>query len=443
MTHPLTDHELEARLVATFDEVIPRLRALQPLPLDPADERAPLGTHRAGPAGDGLRPFAGACEVDRSLDGRREEVGLRRRSQTVAGPRRHVALVAAAIGIVAGAGVLWAAGRGPAPEGSPPAAESPAAGDASAPAADAPVAAFDPTTGSPLTAAMPAGTPPLVVADGWAYSSYTGVQPYSADPPSAFCPGCGADRLMVAADGPLFSGPLFTAWVAPVAYEPADMDWPVTIGGVEGRFMGATDPPFPADENRVTAMWPVGNDRTAYVDAVGLSNDDVFALAAALDTSGDRPTMTPPAGFHLVDAHRPDGASFWYGTLDDPVRTSTGMIRTLQVYATDAGLQALVDWRYPTGRLLIEGWTPQEIDGTTVAFHDATADPESAGNASAIWIAGDWAYVVVGQRFTSGDDFAAALRSLHLADQATFGAATAGAAHGFFPTIEEDEAGHG
>lgn len=405
MTTKLTDRELEARLIATFEEVIPRLR------------RAPEHAAASSPA----------VLVDVAM--RRDRV----RSST---RRRHVAVAAAAV-LTVGTGALWATARGRTPVASTAPAVTAAAASTAGPAA----AGAGPAD-SPLVAALGFDTQPLVVADGWAYDGASPLQPVSANPPSATCPGCGTDRLVVAADGALFDGPILTAWIADVPYAPETMDWPVRIGGIAGRFMGAPDGSLGPWDSKVTVMWPVGPDRTAYVEAIGLSNDQVFAMAAALDVSGDKPAIVPPAGFHVVEAPLRSGASYRYGTMDNVAgRQTSPTYRTLQVYATNAGLQGLVDWRLPTGRLLMEGWTPRVIDGTTVAFDDRTADPESAGNASAIWVAGDWAYVVIGQRFTSGDEFVAAVEALRLGDEASFAAATADAATASLEPV--DESGRG
>lgn len=441
MSHDVIDPELERRLVAALHEQIPRL---QPAAVGVGDPTASRGAWRRGDstgATTHVRP--GQPGRDHDPDGRVAPAPAPRRPPPAARARRaprarhsptRALGIAAAVGAVAGLGALlvFLPGNGNAPTGvadtAPPVPTGPPA-----PTGD---------SGSLLTTALPAGIVPRVVADGWTYAAYSGVQPLSADPPSTDCPGCGTDRLLLAADGALFAGPIVTAWTLDAVQDPADFDWPVRINGVDARFMGAIDGGVPAAENRVVVMLPLLGGRTGYVESSGLANDEVFALAASIDFSGAAPTVVPPAGMHLVDSPRRGDGQWTYASLDGPDRADgTGVWHTLEVYATNLGLQGLADWRYPTSRMLLEsGWTPREVEGVTTAFDDATADPASAGNASAIWVSGDWAYVVIGHRFTSADDFDAALRSLRLTDGAGFEAAVTGALHASLATAEEEMA---
>ncbi|HWL43657.1 MAG TPA: hypothetical protein VNQ73_11985 [Ilumatobacter sp.] len=91
-------------------------------------------------------------------------------------------------------------------------------------------------------------------------------------------------------------------------------------------------------------------------------------------------------------------------------------------------------------RLLLEGWTPRAVDGVTTAFDNTGPENDGVGTGSAVWVSGDWGYVVIGHRFNNAEAFDAALQALQLADEQTFAAATAGVPEAFLPTVEEDNA---
>jgi hypothetical protein len=393
MIHELTDEDLERRLVAALDEVVPQLARDVSVDLS----RAPG------------RPTTTSVL----------EVATHRRRDLRTARGRSLAAAASIVAVVAlGATVLG--GRSGTPGDAP----------SSEPAATAPaVVAFDPTTGSPITKALPYDVTPAVVRDGWSYYGWSGLQPISTDRPSASCPGCGTDRMILAADGPLFGGAILTAWTVDADIEPTATAHAVQVGAVTAS---STDDG--ASGGRVTLFWPLAPGRTAYVDAYGLTTEQLTEMASSIDFSGATPTMAPPAGFHIIDAPRRANAQHYYGMMEDPAQW-----QTLQIYATNAGLQGMLDGQYLTSDMLLLGWTPRVVDGVTVAFDDQTADPASAGNASAIWVAGDWAYLVIGQRFTSPDEFATALAALHLTDPATFATATSTAMAADLDTRAQEE----
>lgn len=303
--------------------------------------------------------------------------------------------------------------------------------DTTPPAATA-AAPIDPANGALLTTPVPAGATPMIVVDhtDWAVDSlseFTSIAPTIA---SATCAGCGASRLIVAADGPLFNGPVFTTWTIDDDYNIDEFDWPTTIGTTPGRFIGSQDDSTPAAHNNVQVVWPVGAGRTAFVEAFGFTNDEVFAMAATLTFESTIPTMaTPPPGFSVV-ATPPSAAltrQMYMNFIGRPSIVAGYDESVLELVVTDGGVQGLLDWRNPGG--LFGDWgLPRYIDGVTVMVdnpHDPTEPP--IRTITATWIVDGWNYTAIGHIFNTEAEFLNVIANLRLTDSATFAAATANA----------------
>jgi hypothetical protein len=332
---------------------------------------------------------------------------------------RTFGMVAAAVVAVAGmAGVFYVRSGVESPTGdSLPTASSPE----SIPGTTV-VGTLYPTTSGPLlTTPVPAKVPPWVsiARPGWTIETTTGFQPVAAQPASAACPGCGATRLVLAADGPLFSGPLFTAWTLDDDYDLNQLDSPVTIGAIAGRANSRAEG-TPTALNRMTVAWPLGPGRTAFVDASGLPNEQVIEMATLLTFESAIPVMAaPPAGFRQIDAPVPGPTTEFYLTLTDGRSV-------IELSATNAGLHGLVDWRTP-GHVLFRELKPHVLDGTTIAFDAHPAEERPIVALDAYWVAGGWGYSIVGHIFNSEAEFFDVLSDLELTDAFSFNAATADA----------------
>jgi hypothetical protein len=176
-------------------------------------------------------------------------------------------------------------------------------------------------------------------------------------------------------------------------------------------------------------VWPLSPGRTAFVDAAGFTNDEVFAMAASLSFESAVPAMAdPPAGFSVKPAPRDPGP-----TTQQVIMGFTHGDVNLEIIATSSGLQGLIDWKSIAPNPMTS-WVPREIDGVTVAFDhsDPTPPPRLLG-LSATWVAGGWGYMVLGNVFTSEAEFLDVVASLQLTDTARFAAATAGKLTG--PTL--------
>ncbi|MCU1361436.1 MAG: hypothetical protein JWN99_2725 [Ilumatobacteraceae bacterium] len=390
--------ELERRLTAALHELMPHL--------GPVDAQA-------SPADHGR-----VLVAERTLD----IVDLNSRRRHDGSTRRHRALgVAAGLLVVAGIGAAMIS-RSDQPQaavtipGTAPGAASVAVAPAVVPAETA--------SDSLLTSAVPSDVQPLIGFDqpGWVIEAYSGLVPVPDATATATCAGCGVTRLIVAPDGPLFSGPIFTAWTIDDDYDLSEFDWPVTIGTTPGRFIGSADGSTPAAQNQVRVVWPLGPGRTAFVDAAGFTNDQVFAMAASLTFDVGVPTMaSPPAGLSVRPTPRNTGQTtqMYMKFVNDEWN--------VEVYATNAGLQGLLDWRSPGGGSPIkEPWVGRSIAGTTVSFDLDSGEPPRITSLSATWVAGGWGYVVIGHVFHSQDEFADMVATMRLTDSATFAAATSG-----------------
>lgn len=279
---------------------------------------------------------------------------------------------------------------------------------------------LDPVGGSLLTTPVPSDVQPLVsmARPGWTVDGFSGFQPVAPRGPSATCPGCGAQRLVLAADGPQPGGALFTAWTIAADYDLDRLDTPVSIGAVGGR-ANSRGSGTPTAENRMTIAWPLGPGRTAFVDATGMSDAQVIELATSLTFDADVPVMPArPPGFHLVDAPAAATAVEAFVSLTDGRHG-------IELIATNAGVSGLLDWRYPGGHLMYRATQPRQVDGAAVAVDLPPAGERPIVAQDVYWVAGGWGYTAVGHLFDSEADFLAALADLRLTDHATFSATTA------------------
>ena len=182
---------------------------------------------------------------------------------------------------------------------------------------------------------------------------------------------------------------------------------------------------------RVTVAWRLGDGPgalTALVDAKGVSEEQVLEWAGLLSWEETVPALpVRPAGFTVAD--EPTAAPVEIGTY----LTSADGRSTIELYAVNTGVHGLVDWR-SLGPLI--RWTSEQrtVDGVDVALDPPDpADKQPITTISASWVAGGWGYVAVGHVFGDEAGFLDAVRSLRLADPATYAAAAADASEYFLP----------
>jgi hypothetical protein len=405
MTIDHGDTDLERRFRDALREVMPQL-------LPPPRELSAWDAHHRVDDADPLpNPKVSAVPVVRA-----------RRAASGRSPHQTLSVAAALIIVVGlGAALVLTLGRG-SDETVPVATATPTTAVA-APA--------DQAGGSLLSTPVPAGVEPMVVVgrDDWTLEGYAGPRSIASIVPSATCAGCGATRLIVAANGPLFSGPVLTAWSINDDYDVNEFDWPVTIGASAGRFIGSQDGTIPAHRNRVRVVWPLSPGRTAFVDAYGFTNEQVFEMAATLTFDSSIPVMADlPVGFSVVST--PTGAGFteqiYNRFVGGPIDAEADGISVpvIELIVTNGGLQGLLDWRNPGG--LVGSWgEPRTIDGVTVLL-DRETDPNEPPilTISATWVVGDWSYTAIGHVFQTEAEFLDVIASLKLTDEPTFANAT-------------------
>jgi hypothetical protein len=308
---------------------------------------------------------------------------------------------------------------------------------------------IDPTSGPLLTSALSADTTPMIItADpGWKLTGRSDVEVLPAAVPTTACAGCGADRLIVAADGPLFSGPMFTAWTISEPYDITNFDLPVTIGTTTGRYDVSSDAASAGHYSQVRVVWPVGDGRTAFVDATGLDQAQVFSMASSLTFGAAVPTLpNPPAGFAVrTTPTRAETKQIYLNFVyDKKTVPSYDGNSTIELIALSGGLQSLLDWRAVSGDPFRNPWTPAIAGGITVVLDDSQVPPQPPVlSISATWIAGDWAYVAIGHVFNNTQEFLDALTQLQLTDPATFADSAAGADASPLGTIDRGVDGSG
>lgn len=267
------------------------------------------------------------------------------------------------------------------------------------------LAVDDPSSDSLLEAPVPGDVTPGIAIDtpGWEISPTPDMAPRATSTPSTDCPGCGADRVVFEADGPSLSGALFTTWTVDATYNADLYDQRVLIGDIEGtaRTRSAATP---TAQNRVTIAWPISDDQTRFVDAVGLTLDDAVAIAEA-----SIPLLDTPSGFQRVDPPSPAPSATFVVTLTDGDRA-------ISVFADNAGLTGLLDWRNPFPHLLLNETQPVTVDGVVLAVEIPDDADQVDGRIGAYWVAGDWGYRVTGSGFDSQEQFTEILADLRLTD---------------------------
>lgn len=365
-------------------------------------------------------------------------------------PRRPRALLVAAslVAVVGvGAALFLTAGRGG--DGSIPTATVPPTAQASVEPTTQPTTTLavqaDTSAESVFTTPIPAGLQPMVVIDrpGWKIDGYSGPSPVYQAGASATCAGCGVNRLVVAGDGPLWVGPVFTAWVLEADFDITVFDSPVTIGAAQGRFTSSADSGQPV--NQVRMAWPLEPGRTAFVEAAAMSEEQVIAMAEALTFESAIPTLAnPPAGFVVVPAPTDAGLTTQIYTHFDSgtVLVDDHGTSVIEVIASDGGVQGLFDWRSPSRPL---GWgEPRVINGTTILL-DRDPDPNEPPilTIEATWTVGDWNYTAIGHVFATEADFLDALATLVLTDEATFASVAGPAGSGELPPLKPNPDGSG
>lgn len=365
------------------------------------------------------RLASSARTLDAAIDEQASRsAGHRRRRQQRS---RAFSMAAAALIAVAGMVGLYQLGArgGPEPH-ERVAATQPMAAESPSPTTTVPLA---PTAGSLVTTPVPSDARPLptIGQPGWTVEKFAPFARVALNGTTEMCFDCGSSRLVVASDGPLFSGSLFTAWTHDES-ERSDVVTPVMIGATAGHM----DQPIgmsavPVERNVVMLSWPINDGRFAEVVATGLSNEQVVAMAGSLTFESQVPAMlTPPAGFS-VRATASLNASMERVAL----RFVNGE-RILRVYATNLGIQGVVD---PRGAHdpMSSSFVPLILDGVTTAFFSPTEDAPPTNGAFVTWVAGGWSYTAAGWMFATKAEFLEVVSSLHLSDSATFNLATAGA----------------
>lgn len=404
--------------------------ASRPTPLPDEDvvarHRATLDRRVAagGPAASGLhRQVSGSARLQMRI----VDLDDSRRSRRSHGSRhRLIGAVAATVVAITGVagGLALRSGVEP-PLASDIAA--PTAAPTAAPASTT-VAPFDPTVGPLLTAPVPAEVQPLVTINepGWTLERYSGFNQVPDNDITATCAGCTAIRMVLAADGPLFGGPIFTAWTFDGDFEyPSDgLDTPVTITGIAGRMSNwAVISSLASNDSQFTEIaWPLSSGRWAFVEAYGFAPERAVELAASLTFASPVPSLNDvPAGFSIIAPSEP------IESIDQVSLRFVSGERSVEISAANAGLQGLLDWRQPGGvNPMRTGWTPLVLDGATVAFFDPSTDWQTTGK-FATWVAGSWSYSVDGYGFGSDDAFLDVVSQLELTDAATFEVSSANA----------------
>ncbi len=372
------------------------------------------------------RLASSARTLDAAIDEQASRsAGHRRRRQQRS---RAFSMAAAALIAVAGMVGLYQLGArgGPEPHervaaSQPMATESPSpTTTVPSPTTTVPLA---PTAGSLLTTPVPSDARPLPVIGqpGWTVEKFAPFARVALNGTTEMCVDCGSSRLVVASDGPLFSGSIFTAWTHDES-DLSDVVTPVMIGATAGHM----DQPIgmsavPVERNFVMLSWPINDGRFADVVATGLSNEQVLAMAGSLTFESQVPAMlAPPAGFSVR------ATASLNASMERVALKFVNGERILSVYATNLGMQGVVDPRGVHNPML-SSFVPLTLDGVTTAFFSPTEDAPPTNGAFVTWVAGGWSYTAVGWMFATKADFLSVVSSLHLTDSATFNLATAGA----------------
>lgn len=257
-----------------------------------------------------------------------------------------------------------------------------------------------PTSGPLLGAALDTRVAPLVLVDdaGWTISYLTGTE----DLPLG---DTWIDRLVLVGDGPRYDSPWFSAAARPAQnYDLTKMGTVVDVGGVEGRIdVHQKDPSTGLDGPVITLVWPLPNDRIAYVSTIRMTQEQVLATAAAVNFDSKSPGIIVPSGFTRLDSTVPNSwLSFEY--------QYTHGAQSVQLDGSNLGVISLLS------NMGMEVRTNRVVNGVDIAL----APSAESGHYHADWLAGGWSFYVDAGGFASEDDFVAMLSNLHLVDETKF-----------------------
>lgn len=257
-----------------------------------------------------------------------------------------------------------------------------------------------PTSGALLGSSLDTRIAPLVLVDdgGWTISYLNGTEDLSRGE-------MWVNRLVLVGDGPLYDSPWFSAAARPAGdYDLSTMGSVVDVGGIEGRIdVQQTDPVTGLDGPVITLVWPISNDRIAYVATVRMTQEEVLAISEALNFDPISPTVVVPSGFKRLDSVVQDP---WL--LFEYQYTNGG--QSLQLDGSNVGVFSLLS------NMAMEVRTNRVINGVDVALRP----PAESGHYHADWMIGGWSFYVDATGIASEDDFVALLSKLHLVDGTQF-----------------------
>jgi hypothetical protein len=285
----------------------------------------------------------------------------------------------------------------------PPAAGSGAG--ANTDSSTAPAAPKQTTSGPLLGASLDTRIAPLVLVDqpGWAISYLHGTE----DLPLG---DMWVDRLVVVGDGPRYDSPWFTATARPAQnFDLTQMGTVVDVGGVEGRIdVQQKDPTTGLTGPVVTLVWPLPNDRVAYVSSVRMTSEQVLAMAKTVNFESKVPGIVVPAGFTKLNSAVSD---HW---LNFEYQYTHGS-QSLQLDGSNLGVISLLS------NMGVEVRTTRVVNGVEIALQGSAAE----GQYRADWMAGGWAHYIMASGFASEAELLATLSHLRLVDGPTFAAQAA------------------
>lgn len=241
---------------------------------------------------------------------------------------------------------------------------------------------------------------PLVLVDdaGWTISYLTGTE----DLPLG---DTWVDRLVLVGDGPRYDSAWFSAAARPAQnYDLTTMGTVVDVGGIEGRIdVQQKDPSTGLDGPVITLVWPLPNDRLAYVSTVRMTQEQVLTMAAAVNFDSKSPGIVVPAGFTRLDSTVPvPWLSFEY--------QYTHGAQSVQLDGSNLGVISLLS------NMGMEVATNRVVDGVDVALQPST----ETGHYHADWMTGPWSFYVDAAGFANEKDFLDMLSNLHLVDETKF-----------------------
>jgi hypothetical protein len=353
--------ELERRLRAALDEMIPKLAATT--------------VATAGPLPTASEPPAGP-----------EPVVDRRRGRRVRWAAAGL-VAAALVGLI----VMTTRDGSHVTPGSGSTTPDHTASSAPAPS-EAPARATPPTFGPLLSTPVSARVAPLALIDepGWETKYVYG----TSDLPLG---DLNPHQLILVGDGPRFDSPWLNAWSDTQAVL-ATQGQPVTIGTAQGLIVDV--------DNRISLEWTLATGRIAHVQATGLDQQHTVELASTIDFTPTTPAVDVPAGYTRIDSAVPEQWLQFEFQYANTVHAG----RTIQLNGSNLGAISLVGYGALAG-------TTRTIAGTAVSYQPDGDSKQIA------WLAGGWAYSVTAAGFNSDDELFATIASLHLTDGTAFVAA--------------------